>query len=314
MKIIKIKKSKYINILEDWLQFKKNDIKEQSYIKYQFLIEKYLHFELGNIDISSINSNTINEYFNQENISLLSLSTKKSLLYIIKSTLDYSLNQKIIKKPIDIDISFKKPKSKIVYFTKEEQAMLEEYLLRNNSLINIGILICLYTGIRLGEICGLKWTDIDFVNKSISINRTVLRIKNTDNNSNNKTKKIISSPKSESSLRTIPIPDFIIEQLLNHMLSEDAYVLTNTSEFKDTRVYEKNFENILKKIGIRILNFHALRHTFATRSIESGMDIKTLSEILGHSSYHTTLETYIHSSFNHKRDSINNLVKFLKLS
>ncbi len=311
MVIFNNRKYLYSEVLSNWLKIKKGEIKEQSYIKYNNFINLYICPYLGNKNFRLLNTKHIINFFNQEKIANLSLSTKRTLIFIIKSSFNFCVKNKL-RKNIDLsELNFKKPKSKVIYFTKNEQYKLEKYLKESKDIRKLGILICLYTGIRLGEICGLKWKDIDFSNNSISINRTVQRIKNNDINARNKTKKIVSSPKSESSIRTIPLPNFLLEELKEYKSNPENYILTDSKVFKDTRVYEKYLECTLKKCNIRCLNFHTLRHTFATRSIESGMDIKTLSEILGHSSYHITLDVYVHSTLDQKRDCINNLVNYV---
>ncbi len=311
MLFLKNNKYSYSQLLNEWLSSKKKDIKEQSYIKYKNIVESYIVPIIGDYNLKILNENQITNFFNNDKIINLSLSTKRTIIYIIKNSIEFGVENKIIKPLNNLDIKIKKPKSKIIYLTKSEQERLEQYLKRQNDIKSIGILICLYTGIRLGEICGLKWEDIDFYNKSLSINRTVQRIKNNDINATTKTKKIISSPKSDASKRVIPLPSFLIELLRKYRSCPDYFVLTNDTFFKDTRVYEKYFENILRKNDLRLLNFHTLRHTFATRCIESGMDIKTLSEILGHSSYHITLEIYVHSTIDQKRSCIDNLVNYV---
>ncbi len=313
MNILK-SKINYKEILDNWLIMKKGIIKEQSYIKYANLTYKHLLPILGNKIYKTIDARDIENYFKHPSIINLSPSTKKTLIYIIKSSIQYGVNNNL-RKPLGvIDIKIKKPKAKVVYLTKYEQETLESYLEKKGNLNSLGIYLCLYTGIRLGEVCGLKWEDVDFINKSITIRRTVQRITNTDLFSKSKTKKIISTPKSDASKRTIPLPDFLYNLMLKHQSKLDHYILTDAINFKDPRVLEKYLENSLAKCSIRNLNFHTLRHTFATRSIESGMDIKTLSEILGHSSYHITLDIYVHSTIDQKRDCINNLVSYLNHS
>ena len=152
---------------------------------------------------------------------------------------------------------------------------------------NLTILPDLYTGLRIGELCALQWKDIGFINNIISITKTVQRIKNNDINSNVKTKLIITEPKTEYSVRTVPIPKFLITILKQYRSDRDVYFFTNTDKPKDPRALEKYFKDLLSKCGIRDLVFHALRHTYATRAREAGIDIKILSQLLGHS--HTKL-------------------------
>lgn len=175
----------------------------------------------------------------------------------------------------------------------------------------MGILICLYTGIRIGEVCALRWEDIDFINNTISIKRTSQRISNINGNSLKKTKIIVTTPKSTNSIRTIPVNSSIMSILKDNYANNNYYILTGSNTPKDTRVYEKYFENLLRKCNLRKINFHSLRHTFATRCIESGIDVKSLSEILGHANCSVTLNIYVHSSIDQKRKSIDKMVEYV---
>lgn len=311
LKNIKTKKMYYNEVLDEWLLNRKEKIKESSYIKYETIIEKLIKPELGNYILKKLNDKIIVDFFKKDKILKASDSIRKTTLIIIKSSINYALDKKYIKKFNNIKIKLKKPKTKIVYFTKTEQAILDNYLRNNLNIRNIGILLTLYTGLRIGELCSLKWNDIDFINKTLSVNRTVQRIKNKNKNSQNKTILITNTPKTEHSKRIIPLPIFIIELLEEYKSKGENYIFTNSNLPKDPRTYEKYFSNILKRNGIRNLNFHTLRHTFATRSREAGIDIKVLSEILGHSSYHITQEIYVHISVDFKRDSINSLVNYI---
>ena len=195
--------------------------------------------------------------------------------------------------------------------SKDEQNMLENNLKEKPNIRKVCLLLCLYTGLRVGEICGLKWDDIDFSNKSLTIKRTIERIKNKDENIKSKTILIESTPKSDTSNRIIPIPDFIISLLLLFRSDNSYFVLSKSNKLYDPRLFESFYSRILKSSNINHNKFHTLRHTFATRSIESKMDIKTLSEILGHSQIETTLKLYVHPSYDMKKSSIENLVRFM---
>ena len=171
--------------------------------------------------------------------------------------------------------------------------------------------MCLYTGLRIGELCALRWKDIDLNNKCYRIENTVQRVKNIDKDAKSKTKLIISIPKTPSSKRIVPIPNFLIPILRKYKKDDNIFVFSDKEIPRDPRTFESYFERLLKKCNIENKNFHSLRHTFATRSLEAGMDIKTLSEILGHSSYRITMDIYVHSSFELKKDSLNELASYL---
>lgn len=301
----------YSQVLDEWLNDRKNQIKDSTYIKYLSIIEKNINPTLGNYNFRKLTVKNIYDFFNSNKMLEVSDSTKKIILIIIKSSINYGICKKYIKSFDKIEIKLKKPKHKVIYFTKREQEILNDYLRNNLDLRNLGILISLYTGIRIGELCGLKWKDIDFINETLSINKTVQRIKNIEKDSLLKTKLVVDFPKTEHSIRTIPLPEFLIPILKSFKTIDENYIFTNSLKPKDPRAFEKYFCSILKKCEIRNLNFHALRHTFATRAREAGVDIKVLSEILGHSSYRITQEIYVHISVDFKKDSMNSLINYL---
>lgn len=302
----------YKQVLEEWLINKEKTIKATTFYKYQSVIELNIKPILGNIVFKKIKGEDISNFFEDKRIIVLSDSTKKLLFVIINSSIKYGIDRKYRKFFPNLEIKIKQPKGRIIYLTKKEQSILEKHINDNLNLRNLAILMDLYTGLRIGELCALQWKDIDFINNTISITKTVQRVKNNDINSNNKTKLIIGNPKTEHSVRTIPIPKFLITILKQHRSDGDIYIFTKTNKPKDPRALEKHFKDLLSKCGIRDLVFHSLRHTYATRSREAGIDIKILSELLGHSTYKITLDIYVHTSIDFKKDSVNSLVKYLK--
>lgn len=305
-----IKSIIYNEVLNLWLDSKDN-LKLQSLISYENLINNYITTSIGNIDMNKLNKTDIEQLFNDLTRRNIAISTKKTLIYIIRSSLNYSYNNGY-SEYIDVsNIKFKLPNKVIYVLSKEKQNILENKLKDNPNIRKICLLLCLYTGLRVGEICGLKWEDIDFSNKHLTIKRTIERIKNKDNFSNSKTILIESTPKSDSSNRLIPIPNFLIELLIKFKSNNEYYLLSNSSKLYDPRLFESFYSRTLKSCNISQNKFHTIRHTFATRSIESKMDIKTLSEILGHSQIETTLKLYVHPSYELKKASIENLVNFM---
>ena len=171
----------------------------------------------------------------------------------------------------------------------------------NSNISELGILLCLYTGMRIGEICALKWSDIDLNTQLISVNKTLYRIKNPAGN-NPKTIIIIDAPKSRNSIRKIPIPPFMITRLsdMKNNCFADSYFLTCSNNHTEPRAYRERYKNFLKSVDVPYRNFHVLRHTFATECIRCGIDVKTVSELLGHSSVKITLDRYVHPSIEDK--------------
>ena len=192
-------------------------------------------------------------------------------------------------------------------FGMKEQQMIEDAALKSSDNCAIGIIICFYTGIRLGELCALKWCDIDFESGTMTIIRTVSRIRSFDIEGN-KTELHVGTPKSRKSIRKIPLPEFLLKLVEKSSLNrkdKNCFVFTGTEEPYNPRRIQKLFKKILKDCQIPDRKFHAIRHTFATRALELGVDIKTVSELLGHSGVSITLNVYAHSLMEHKKAAIN---------
>lgn len=310
MNLLKRRTILYMELLEEWVNTK-NEVKLQTKQKYQELINTHFTSYFKTKQVKYLTLTDFETFMKKKKEENVSISVLKTLKYIIKSSWDYGTKEKYCKPLIFDRIKFKKKTSEITVFTKEEQCKLEQCLKRKPNIRKISILLCLYTGIRIGEVCGLKWENINFTRRMLTIKRTILRIKNTDYIQDRKTKLIESTPKSETSNREIPIPDFLIDLLKPFQKEDSFYILSGTEMMYDPRQLENSYTRILKKCEIRYSKFHTLRHTFATRCIESKMDIKTLSEILDHASVEITLKIYVHTSTELKRESLQNLVQFM---
>lgn len=192
-------------------------------------------------------------------------------------------------------------------FTSKEQRVIEQGALKSKDVCAIGIILCFYTGIRLGELCALKWSDIDIESGTMSILRTVSRIRVFDSEVN-KTTLHVGLPKSRKSIRKIPLPEFLLNLLINSSLykgDNNSFIFTGNVDPYNPRRFQKMFKRILRDNHIVDRKFHAIRHTFATRALELGVDIKTVSELLGHSGVSITLNVYAHSLMEHKKAAIN---------
>ena len=301
-----VKRKTYGDVLYEWLSSKKKEVKESSYLKYLNIVETYINISLGDINFRKLKNSDIKFFFENEKIIELSESVKSNIFIILNASINYGIKKKYRKKFEIEKMQFKKVKNKVKYFTKREQETLIDYLIKNMNLRNLSILLGISLGIRIGEICALKWNCVDFQNNTISIKLTAQRIKNLDKNGNSKTKLVVDVPKTESSIRVVPIPEMLIPILKEYKQDDNYYIFTNNALIpKDPRALEKYFESVLKKINIKQLNFHSLRHTFATRLCEQKVDIKVISELLGHSDWRTTQSIYVHASLEHKRSSVN---------
>ena len=195
--------------------------------------------------------------------------------------------------------------------TKYEQNKLTNYVLNNLTSRNIGILLSLYSGIRIGELCALQWKDIDFKNNKLIISKTVQRIYIKDKDKNI-SKVIITSPKTKNANREIPINKDFIEILKKIKSDNDYYILSNNEKYIEPRTYRKYFNKALKENKIKHFNFHSLRHTFATNCITLGCDYKTVSELLGHANVNITLNLYVHPRYSQKKKCIDLVSKIFQ--
>ncbi len=305
----------YKSLLTDWLNVSKPKIKESTYSRYQHLISTHIENHFGKYFVSMITTHMMESYVNDllfegrlDGKGGLSPKTVSDILSIIKNSFCYAEISGYQTNCNFKYISVKKKHFEIEVLDKKEQNTLIQFLLNKTDLNKMGIILSLYTGIRLGELCALKWQNICFDSNIIRIRYTMQRIQNNDVQSAQKTKIIITEPKSPSSIRDIPIPKCIIEIVRRFQSNPGDFILTGSNwEFVEPRTMQNRFKKILAESGIGDKNFHILRHTFATRCVEQGFETKSLSEILGHSNVNITLNRYVHSSIQLKRDNMDKL-------
>lgn len=299
---------------QEWLQSKKAYVKESTFMRYSYLLENYIVPLLGDSDISVIRNQDINDISSMllstggKNHTGLSAKTVADIICLIKCIMQYAVsNGENILYNGNL-ISIKRQPKEIRILSKKEQEIITRNLIKSDDLKDIGILICLYTGIRIGELCALRWRDISLTEKTISVRYTLQRVRLQTPNRGRKTKILISSPKSQCSLRTIPIPNEIINLIQKQFSGQDSFLLTGSPEkYIEPRTMQNHFQKVLENNGIAKANFHCLRHTFATRCIEVGFDIKSLSEILGHANVNITMNRYVHPTMEQKRENMDRL-------
>ena len=199
----------------------------------------------------------------------------------------------------------KKKTPEIKLLDEDEQNKLQQYIAKNQSISTIGVALSMSTGIRIGELCALQWRDIDLEKRILTVRKTMQRIQCP--NQTAKTKLIVTDPKSESSCRKIPIPECMMNFLQKFKGKSEDYVLTGTERAIEPRTMQYRFGKILKNAKLPSVHFHALRHIFASTCIRLGFDVKALSELLGHSSVEITLNRYVHSSFEQKKEYMKRL-------
>lgn len=308
---------KYKEWLYDWLElYEKESVKLRTYKQYEYIINKRIVPVLGDYEMEDITPIVLQRYIvalsqkgntktgnglapNSVNCIILVLHSSLSMAYVLGLAKEIHVNK--IKRP-------KTSEKQIESFTKDEQKKIEQAILADKRDKMFGVILCLYTGLRIGELLALEWDDINFFKSELSVTKTCYDGKDE----NGKSCRITGTPKTESSKRTIPIPKQIVpylREIKNRSISK--YVIGNNDKIITIRSYQRSFELLLKKHKISHHGFHALRHTFATRAIECGMDVKSLSEILGHNNPTITLKRYVHSFMEHKREFMNRLGKSL---
>ena len=290
---------------ENYLLEQNNRLKTGTYKVYERYIKNHIKPFFGTMLLRKMSREIVQSFVNS--LSDLAPSTVKGIFSFIREALKQANKEQYIA-PVWLDIELPKNKrNEVEVFTREEQSHIENALNIEENPNDIGILICLYTGLRIGEVCGLKWKDIDFKNGDMYVSRTVQRVTIEG-------KSILRElpPKSETSHRKIPIPTCLLAKLkIVRKLSQSAYVLNTNYHMMDTRTFQNQYKRILERAGVRYANAHTLRHTFSVRALELGFDIKTLSEILGHADATITLRTYAHSLDEHKRNS---MAKFAQIA
>lgn len=296
-----------------WLSEKEATVKYSTYIKYSNLLNRYINPSIGNASVDTLGYDEITNFCSKllhsgrKDKTGLSQKMTSDCLTVVKSIIRYAARKKCTIDSSVFEVSIKLKNKQLRVLSMQEQEALLEYLRDDPTPINVGVLISLFTGIRIGELCALQWGDISVTNRTISVSKTLQRVQTP--NSPNKTAITITEPKSECSIRQIPIPDVIIEFLISTNNSS-FYVLTNNTNYIEPRTVQNHFKSAISCCQIADANFHALRHTFATRCIEVGFDIKSLSEILGHANVNITLDRYVHPSMDLKKK---NMDKFSSL-
>lgn len=302
----------FSEVVKEWITYKTPLLKESSVAKYTNIINLHLLPFFHEQTMQSISVQRLEEFYKKLLLkvtpkgTLLAPKTTLDILSVMKSILVYANTKKYLQYLPPLRFECRPLVKKLVILSERNQKILSSYLCLHLTYRNLGILICMYTGIRLGEICALTWEDISLTEGSIYIDKTIQRVQKEHNGK--KTMLIIATPKTPSSIRTIPIPNQLLQIIKSSELPQKGYLLTGSTEkYIEPRTYQYHFKKLLQRCKIPETNFHALRHTFATRCVELGFDIKTLSEILGHSSINITLNRYVHPSFDLKKQNMNKM-------
>lgn len=307
---------KYNEWLTEWLEYYvKPTSKRKTYLRYREIATRQISDRLGEMEISEITPLILQRFItelsysgnlktggalapNSINLNIAVLQNSLKCAYVLGELKEYTASR--VKRP-------KINEKKVSCFTKPEQKKIETAVLAGSKPKMTGVLICLYTGLRLGELLALEWGDVDLKKQVIYVNKTC-----SDGKDDKETfRRITCTPKTDSSERTVPLPRQLVPVLkkLKKNSPSSFVICSETGKPLYIRSYQRSFNLLLKKLNIEHKGFHSLRHTFATRALECGMDVKTLSEVLGHKSATVTLNKYAHSMTEHKKEMMDKLGK-----
>lgn len=317
--VVSVEAKPYVfsEVASDWFESVKLQTKESTQNKYHNILIDYILPTYGEKTLDTITYEFIEFHCNfllasgGKKGDGLSAKTVTDVLSVIRNVLKFAIRKGMYVPCDGSAIQIKLMTKPMRVLSKTEQEQLCKFILAKPEPCNIGILVCLFTGLRVGEICALRWEDVSFSDQTIHIHHTLQRVQNQSGNGS-KTKIVVTTPKSSCSIRTIPIPDELSEVLAAHKKSSVGYLLTNDEcKFVEPRTMQNKFKNALKSSGVESANFHAIRHTFATRCIELGFDVKSLSEILGHATVNITMNRYVHPTLELKKENMKKLSSLL---
>lgn len=309
---IKMVKEKTINqITEEWKEEKKKYVKKSTYAAYQLLIQNHIKPYFG--DLYEVDEEKVQQFvFDKLDVGL-SEKTIRDIIIVLKMILKFGIKNGYLEY-VQIDVKFpsKQEKKDLDVLSKADQKKFMDHLRNNFTFKNLGIFICLSTGMRIGEICGLRWCDVDTAEGVIKVRHTLQRIYIIEGESRH-TELLLDTPKTANSVRDIPMSSELLKMLksLNKVVNENYYVISNDIKPIEPRTYRNYYKKLCKQLDIPELKFHGLRHSFATRCIESKADYKTVSVLLGHSNISTTLNLYVHPNKEQKKKTIDKMLRSL---
>lgn len=312
-KINKMNKQKTISdIANVWKADKKQYVKKSSFSAYALLVENHLLPTFG--EKFQIEEREVQAFVFQKLEQGLSQKTIKDILIVLKMILKFGVKNKWLEhKDFDIQYPTEREKHHIEVLSRTHQKKIMQYIHEHFTFRNLGVYICLCSGMRIGEICALTWEDIDTDNGIINVRRTIQRIYTIEEGVR-KTELLLDTPKTKNSIREIPMSKDLLRMLkpIKKIVNNSFFVLTNDAKPTEPRTYRTYYKNLMKSLGIPELKFHGLRHSFATRCIESKCDYKTVSVLLGHSNISTTLNLYVHPNLEQKKKAIDQMFRGLK--
>ena len=311
-KTIMVTEKNISQIADLWKEEKRQFVKKSTFAAYSLIVETHLQPAFGNL--TAITEKDVQDFVLHKLNGGLSQKTIKDMLIVLRMILKFGAKKNYcVYAPIDVIFPTDRERQELEVLSITNQKKIMRFVEDNFTFRNLGIFICLSTGIRIGEICALTWDDIDTENGVIHIRKTIQRIYVKENGIK-KTELLIDTPKTATSMRDIPMIKDLYEILkpLKKVVNNDYFVLTNEATPTEPRTYRNYYKKLLDKLGIPPIKFHGLRHSFATRCIESKCDYKTVSVILGHSNISTTLNLYVHPNYEQKKKCIDKMFRKIK--
>jgi integrase len=305
-------KTKISRVIELWKEDKKLYVKKSSYSAYVLLVENHLLPAFG--EQITVEEADVQQFVFTKIAEGLSRKTIKDILIVLKMVLKFGTKNELLEyRQFDVQFPTERANAKMEVLSRVNQRKIMRYVQEHFTFKNLGIYICLSAGIRIGEICALTWGDMNTDTGIITIRKTIQRIYIVEGN-NRHTELVLDTPKTKNSIREIPMSRDLMKILkpIKKVVNESFYVLTNEAKPTEPRTYRNYYKRLMKDLDIPQLKFHGLRHSFATRCIESNCDYKTVSVLLGHSNISTTLNLYVHPNMEQKKKCIDQMLKALR--
>lgn len=304
----------YNDCLDSWLEYVKPRVKESSYVRYYNIAKNHFRPALGELEVNDIRTPDVERFVShllksgQKNGGGLSSSNVANILVVLRETFRFAEMQGLNIRCRFDRLQLRRNSEEVKVLSRHDEDLLVFHLTANPTTYKTGVMLALCTGIRIGELCALQWKNISLDDKLMRICATLQRVQIPSSTDSPKTHVVLSEPKSDAARRIIPLPDFLVQMLGKHKAPPDAFFLSGEADRRiEPRVIQMKFKEYLTAAGVKDVNFHVLRHTFATRCVEAGFDIKSLSELLGHSNVHMTLNKYVHSTLEQKRINMDKL-------
>lgn len=294
-----------------WKEYKRPYVKQSTMAAYVLILENHILPTFG--EYNSLPEQSVQAFVLHKIESGLSTKSVKDILIVLKMVMKFGVKKEwMTYYEWDIKYSPSSENKVLDVLSVTNHRKILNHIQSHFTFMGLGIYISLSTGLRIGEVCALKWSDINVTDGILTVNRTIERIYIIEGEKKH-TELVINTPKTKNSCREIPMNKELLGMLkpLKKVVNDDYYILTNDERPIEPRTYRNYYKRLMEKLDIPKLKYHGLRHSFATRCIEVGCDYKTVSVLLGHSNISTTLNLYVHPNMEQKKRCIDKVFKSL---